>query len=88
MQDFGSSAEDSQVSQSEPELRGNKFVTTHVVRDEISTDDDDKFCPLQELAIPAPPTLPQNPVPSVPQTTPEDWENLFQEGSFPQRQTF
>ena len=52
MQDFGSSAEDSQVSQPEPELRGGEFVTTHVAPVVCSTDDDDKFYSVQELEIP------------------------------------
>ena len=112
MQDFGSSAEDSQVSQPEPELRDNQLITTHVPPGVFSTDDDDKFDPLQELQISepqvvAPPQLPQtaeaeaekevdaekevaptNEVLDVPTTTAEDWENILDCGSFPERKTW
>ena len=51
-------AEDSQISQSEPELRGNNFMTTHVVRDICSTNDAGEFCPLHKLEITVPSKIP------------------------------
>ena len=77
MQDFGSSAEDSQVSQSEPELQGGELATTHVTPAVCSTDEDEKFCQLQELEIP---DTPKEAVPSVPKTTKKDWDDMFDGG--------
>ena len=86
MKDFGSSGEDSQVSQSEPEIVANTFITTNVNTEVCSTDDDDKFSPLQELTLETPATSPTK-VPSVLQKTEEDWDALMDEidgfGSLP-----
>ena len=58
MKDFRSSAEDSQVSQSDPEIVGNTFLSTNVSPEVCSTDDDDKFSFLTDLRLSTSPTGP------------------------------